>query len=398
MIWPVLGLFLVSLVLAAAACAVVRRVSLRTGAVDTAPMPGQVKMPTRRVPNTGGVGLFLAIALPLVACVALAHALGDGSDLRGTAFAAAIEHLPGVREQTGLALGLLGCVLGLHVLGLIDDRRPMGPGVKLAVMGLPAVVAATALGTRLLDLDVLRDLAGGVPVVSIAVSVLWFVAVTNAMNFIDNMDGCAGGVGAIAAAGLGGAALLSGQWFVASLAAVLAGACLGFLIHNYPRARLFMGDGGSLVLGFLLAFLAARVTYIPHHQVSFVTPSGVRETALVSSTPWYALLMPVCALGVPLYDFASVTLLRLRQGKSPFRGDLQHLSHRLVKRGLTKPVAAAVIWAFTGVCAALGLLLTRASPGEAGLIALVLVLVFGILAAIEFGTSARAGGDEMLRG
>jgi UDP-GlcNAc:undecaprenyl-phosphate GlcNAc-1-phosphate transferase len=236
----------------------------------------------------------------------------------------------------------------------------------------------------------LSGLTGGVPVVSVLLTTVWIVAVTNAMNFIDNMDGLSGGVGAIAAAGLTAAALLSGQWFVAALSAAVCGACLGFLTQNYPRARMFMGDGGSLVLGFLLAFLATRITYILP-GVDPVTDGGP------AGVPWYAVLMPVCVLAVPLYDFASVTGIRVSQGKSPFKGDLQHLSHRLVKRGLSKPVAVAVIWGFAVLTGLNGLLLVRAEPWEAVLHGVMLIVLMGVMAAVEFGTASRAGGDEMLR-
>lgn len=371
-------------------CVLVRRWSVRAGAMDTAPMAGQVKMPPRRIPNTGGIGLFWAIAAPVLAGLIAPLIAGDGSDLMGTPLEPLVEHLPGLRSQTSDTLGLLACALLLHVLGLIDDRRPMGAWGKLVIMTVPALVATVLLKTRLLDLDVLRGLTGGVPVVSVLLTTVWIVAVTNAMNFIDNMDGLSGGVGAIAGACLTAAALMSEQWFVAGLSAAVCGACLGFLTQNYPRARMFMGDGGSLVLGFLLAFLATRITYIlpGTNPVTDGGPAGV---------PWYAVLMPVCVLAVPLYDFASVTGIRVSQGKSPFKGDLQHLSHRLVKRGLSKPVAVAVIWGFAVLTGLNGLLLVRAEPWEAVLHGVMLAVLMGVMAAVEFGTASRAGGDEMLR-
>lgn len=378
--------FFTSLVL----CVLVRRWSVRAGAMDTAPIAGQVKMPSRRIPNTGGIGLFWAVAGPVLAGLVAASIAGEGSGLIGTPLEPVVEHLPGLRSQVGVTLGLLACVLLLHVLGLIDDRRPMGAGGKLVIMAVPALAATVLLNTRLLDLEALRGLSGGVPVVSVLLTAVWIVAVTNAMNFIDNMDGLSGGVGAIAGACLTAAALMSGQWFVAALSAAVCGACLGFLTQNYPRARMFMGDGGSLVVGFLLAFLATRITYI--------LPGGDQATAGgPSGVPWYAVLMPVCVLAVPLYDFASVTGIRLSQGKSPFKGDLQHLSHRLVKRGLSKPVAVAVIWGFAVLTGLNGLLLVRAEPWEAVLHGVILIVLMGVMAAVEFGTASRAGGDEMLR-
>lgn len=396
MIPLVLSLVGLSFFTALVLCVVVRRWSVRAGAMDTAPIAGQVKMPSRRVPNTGGIGLFWAVAAPMLGGMMAAGLAGDGSGLTGTPLEPLVEHLPGLRSQFGTGLGLLGCVLLLHILGLIDDRHPMGARGKLVIMTVPALAATVLLDTRLLDLEILRGLTGGLPIVSVLLTTLWIVAVTNAMNFIDNMDGLSGGVGAIAGACLTAAALMSGQWFVAALSALVCGACLGFLTQNYPRARMFMGDGGSLVLGFLLAFLATRITYlVPGPDRG---PGGPAMEPGPGRVPWYAVLMPVCVLAVPLYDFASVTGLRVSQGKSPFKGDLQHLSHRLVKRGLSKPVAVAVIWGFAVLTGLNGLLLVRAEPWEAVLHGVMLIVLMGVMAAVEFGTASRAGGDEMLRG
>src|SRR5207244_10275947 len=128
----------------------------------------------------------------------------------------------------------------------------------------------------------------------------------------------------------------------------------GFLVFNFPwggqPATIFMGDGGSLVIGFLLGFLTVRTTYVS---------AGVEGPGLGSA--WYGVFMPLVVLAIPLYDFCSVTLIRLSQGKSPFVGDLQHFSHRLVKRGLSKRAAVVVIYGFTAVPAIGGVLLAR--PG-----------------------------------
>jgi UDP-GlcNAc:undecaprenyl-phosphate GlcNAc-1-phosphate transferase len=253
----------------------------------------------------------------------------------------------------------------LHALGVIDDRRPLGPMIKLACMIAPPLLLAAFFDTRLLT--VLDGYAGGVWL-SVAVTLIWFLAVTNAMNFMDNMDGLCAGVAATAGAMFLAATLIGGQWFVGGVLALLVGACAGFLVWNRPPAKMFMGDGGSLVVGYLLAFTTTRTTYLG-------SDGGV--------SAWYAVLMPLVVLAVPLYDMASVTAIRLSQGRSPFVGDLQHFSHRLVRRGLSRRAAVAVIVGLTGATGISGLLLTRAAPWQAFAIAGQVGLVLGVLAVFE---------------
>lgn len=354
------------------------RVGLRAGAFDSAPMPGQVKE-RRRVPNTGGVGIFAGIVLPVALALALAWGVGEQSvaSLIGDDLA---RHLPGLRAQTGLALLMLASMALLHAVGLIDDRRPLGPMIKLGVMALPPLVLALATDTRLLTL---LDAHAGGAWLSVALTVVWFVAVTNAMNFIDNMDGLSAGVAAIAGSCMLAGAVMSGQWFIAACLALLIGSCLGFLILNFPPARLFMGDSGSLVLGFTLAFLTTRMTY-----------TGESPTGEPLAGGWYAVFMPLVVLAVPLYDMLSVTAIRLSQGKSPFVGDMQHLSHRLVRRGLSKRAAVFVIWGMTAATGIGGIALGSLSPWQAVLVGVQTAALLGVLAAFEFASSSAANGGR----
>ncbi|MFT5424906.1 MAG: UDP-GlcNAc:undecaprenyl-phosphate GlcNAc-1-phosphate transferase [Phycisphaerales bacterium] len=372
----VLSLLPLSLLLSAVMCGVVRTISLRRGAVDSAPVEGQTKMAHRRIPNTGGIGIYLAIALPIVAALGLVG-LASPESLPGFAQPVA-EHLEGVRTEMGLGLGLLGSITLLHVLGLIDDRRPMGAWGKLTIMVIPAVIVAWPMDTRLLTL---LDAPAHGPWLSMLVTVLWIVVVTNAMNFIDNMDGYSAGVAAIAGGGFLAATLLQEQWFVAGVLALLVGGCLGFLLWNFPPAKLFMGDGGSLVVGFLLAFLTIRTTY--------AAPSAGGDP--FESGQWYTLLMPVVVLAIPLYDFVSVTLIRLAQGKSPFKGDLQHFSHRLVQRGLSVRGTMVVIYGFTAVTAIAGVLLARADSVQAVLLGVLVLVLLTVIAVLEYGSTPSGG-------
>lgn len=365
-------LILVGFAVSFPATVIVRAWGRRAKTLDTAPVPGQIKAPARAIPNVGGVGIFLGFALP-VACGLAAVWLFPGS-LAGWS-AALGEHLPGIQSQTSNALVLLGCLLLLHVLGLIDDRRPLGPFLKLVIMVVPAAAVVTLGETRLLTFF---DAHVGGPWLSILITVIWFVVVTNAMNFIDNMDGLSGGVGAIAGALFLAAAVLHGQWFVAACLALLVGSLLGFLIFNFPPATIFMGDGGSLVLGFLLAYLTTRTTFLSNEP-------GATAGA------WYGVLMPLIVLAVPLYDFTSVTAIRLSQGRSPFVGDLNHVSHRMVRRGLSKRAAILVIYGFTAITGISGLLLGSLAPWQAVVVGAQVLVMLIVVALFEFASGDRKG-------
>jgi UDP-GlcNAc:undecaprenyl-phosphate GlcNAc-1-phosphate transferase len=159
-----------------------------------------------------------------------------------------------------------------------------------------------------------------------------------------------------------------------------------------------MGDGGSLVLGFLLAFLSVRITYatmipdmpLPSSEPPIFDPARDGIRVYPFSTTWHAIFAPLVVLAIPLYDLTSVVLLRLRQGKNPMVGDLQHISHRFVQRGLSKPTAVAVIWGFAGAAGLAGILLTRTDTAGAILIATQVALLLLVLAAIEFAGGAPA--------
>jgi UDP-GlcNAc:undecaprenyl-phosphate/decaprenyl-phosphate GlcNAc-1-phosphate transferase len=371
-----LALAAASFTLSLALCLIVEAVSRRASAFDTPPIPGQLKAPTRRVPNTGGIGVFWAITLPIICALLAAHL---APDLVSRLAPAAAVHLEGVREQTLLAVALLVSLFALHVLGVIDDRRPLGPMLKLSVMLAPALLIATVGETRLFT--ALDGLTGST-VPSLIVTLLWFLIVTNAMNFIDNMDGLCAGVASVASAFFLAGALLSGQWFVAASLALLLGASGGFLVRNRPPAKLFLGDGGSLVIGFLLAFLTIRGTYVPQR-------AGGADVSGAWADNWFAALTPLVILAVPLYDFATVTFIRLRAGKSPFVGDLNHLSHRLVRRGLSQPGAVACILLLTSATGFSGLLLRGASAFGAVLIGAQVVCILAVVARLEFGSAAR---------
>ena len=372
MTWAILALIPVAFVISLPLTALMRRLGHRLRALDAPGVAGQVKFAPRRVPNTGGVAVFLGIALPMLAGLAFVWSIG-AEGTTGEFFKPVQEHWEGIRTQTVDAVILLGGLLALHVMGLVDDRRPLPAYPKLLVMLSLAAGIAVTTNSRLLTF--LDPYVGGAWL-SYIITVLWMVTITNAFNFLDNMDGLSAGVAAIAASFFLGATLVNPtpQWFIGACLALLIGSLLGFLRFNFPwrgPATIFMGDGGSLVVGFLLAFLTVRTTYL-----------GPGATA--ASSAWYAACMPLIVLAVPLYDFLSVTYIRLSQGKSPLVGDLQHFSHRLVQRGLSRRAAVVVIYGFTAVTAIGGVSLSSLQPWQAALVGVQTLLVLTVLATWEW--------------
>lgn len=341
----------------------VLRASRRIGAVDPTDAKGQVRFSSRRVPNTGGIAIFAAIASTIlggvfVASISQFDALpGGAADLKSL-----------VTDRIAPAGWMLGCAACLHFLGLIDDRRPIPAMLKLALIISVSLAAVLLTDSRLLTM---LDSRLGTPVPSIVVTVLWIVAITNAMNFIDNMDGLCAGVAAIAGACFMSACLVNHQWFIALTLAAVVGASLGFLVFNFPPAKLYMGDSGSLVLGFLLALMTVRTTYYQPDEGAF------------DSGAWYALFMPLVVLAVPIYDLTSVVAIRISQGKSPFVGDTQHFSHRLVKRGLSPRAAVGVILGVTAITGITGVMLASLEPWQAVLAGVQVAVIFLVLAIME---------------
>jgi UDP-GlcNAc:undecaprenyl-phosphate GlcNAc-1-phosphate transferase len=268
-------------------------------------------------------------------------------------------HLPGIASKLPVVLAILGAAVILHVVGLIDDHRPIGPGPKFAVQLAVALFIAWPMGVRAVE-------ALPAPL-SIAVTVLWIVLITNAFNFLDNMDGLSAGVAAIAAAIFAVASMNVGQIFVPIMAWVMVGGLLGFLVFNFSPATIFMGDAGSLPIGYLLSVLTILTTFYDPDQ--HFLPLGI--------------LVPIVVLAVPLYDVISVTAYRLRLGESLFRGDWRHFSHRLVRRGMSPRGAVLTIYLATAATALPAVVLPRVSWPLASLLLIQGLCVVIMIAVLE---------------
>jgi len=304
------------------------RAARRTGFVDH---PGGHKSHARATPYGGGSAMFLAAWLPTLGLLGLIRA-APPEWLAGLGGAELEASIGGVRDQVGRGLLILAGGVILHLLGLLDDFRTLRAWPKLIVMVAVGLLVSTLGGVRV------ATFLG--PGVSIPLTTAWIVVITNAFNFLDNMDGLSAGVGCICTAFLALCGLLAGQVVVPGLACIFLGAMLGFLVYNFPPARIFMGDAGSLLIGYMLAVLSVLTSY---------WQSGAEQ-------PPFALAMPLVVLAVPLYDFTSVVVIRLREGRSPMSGDQRHFSHRLVERGLSRRAAVLTIYlatAATGLAATL---------------------------------------------
>lgn len=378
MIIAVILAFASALVLSLALTLLVRALGRRNALLDSPGAAGHAKE-LRGVPNIGGVAIFWALVAPLLAAAAVVEL---NPRLLTSIVPDASIHVDGARTQLSLLLAMLGAALLLHVVGLVDDRSALPPAPKFVAQFLAAALVVLPFDVRILTL---LDAHVGGPWLSIALTMLWIVVITNAMNFMDNMDGLSGGVAATAAAGLLVAALLAGQWFVAATIAVLIGALAGFLTFNFPfterrSATIFMGDGGSLVIGFVLAVLAIRVTYVPRPD------AGAPGTLLDLGAPGaLAMLAPLCSLAIPLYDLVAVSFIRLSQGRSLLVGDRQHFSHRLRATGLSVRRTVLVICGCTAITGISGVLLTRAHHVQSILALLQVALVLVLLALYEHG-------------
>lgn len=351
--------------------------------------PGGHSSHTVPTPLGGGIGIYFGVAGTVVLAIVAAWWLQVASDDSGwqhliadwhleSLWSAAKTHAAGVGSRASDVLWLLAAGTVLLVLGLWDDRRGLSVIVRLGVQFGIAAAVVHGLGIEL----TLYFQTGWLTKL---LSVLWIVAVINSFNMLDNMDALSGGIAAIIAAAMAIVMLTTPdpdtdhpQLLVAALLAVVAGSLLGFLFHNRPPAKIFMGDGGSYFVGFVIAVSMLMATF-----VGGPAPDG-------SLRP-HAVLAPLCAMAVPLYDMTTVLWIRMREGRSLFQGDHSHLSHRLVELGLSRTAAVATIHLITATCGLSAILLTHVDTVQAVMVLGIVGCMLTLLAILESTRSRRPG-------
>jgi len=292
----------------------VRALALRLGAMDAPNLARKTQVAP--VPYLGGVAIALGITITTLAAVFV------GGNKSGE----------NVGQLKDLALTVLLPALLLGAMGLVDDLRSLLPW--------PRLIAQTVVGSVVAFIIVQGGTVGtpfGKSTLNTAVTIFWIVGICNSINFFDNLDGAASGAVAIAALGVFIIAFDRGQELVSALSIVTAGATIGFLMWNKSPAKIYMGDAGALFLGIIISVATIRLN------------PGILPT-------WKSLTVPVMLLAVPLLDTCVAVFSRLARGLSPLTGGKDHLSHRLVRAGLSRRMAAVGLWTGSGVCAVLAVL------------------------------------------
>ncbi len=317
-----LVVFLIAMTVTLAGIPWVRRAAIAMGLVD---LPSQRKAHRTPTPLLGGTAIFIGAIIGVLLIYG------------------------GNPQPTVIGVVLAASVVALT--GLIDDYRPLPAWAKLGgqLLGF-LILAYFGIRVRLPVPDI----------VNYAITLIWLLGITNAINFLDNMDGLSAGISAVSSSFILLLALINGQFLVGALAAGLLGACLGFLRYNFPPAQIFMGDVGSLFLGFLLAVLGIQLRFPANSN--FVT--------------W---MVPVFILGLPIFDMVLVVTSRIRRGLSPNTPGKDHISHRLVRLGFSSREAVLILYLISGVLGMMALFITQATIPEGYIVAAV-TAVFGVVA------------------
>lgn len=301
----------------------VKDFAIKVGALDA---PDARKVHTRPIPRMGGLAIYAAFVLAVLSSMYVS------------------------REILGLLVG--GTVI--LIVGIIDDLKPLPARVKL----LGQIVAAAVLVMFDIRIEWLTNPFGEmiyVEYLAIPLTILWVVGLTNTVNLIDGLDGLAAGVSTIASVTILLVALQQNFWTVAVLTAALAGSALGFLQHNFNPAKIFMGDTGSMFLGYMLA--------------------AISILGAVKSAATIALIVPIVALGLPILDTAFAIIRRYMSGRPIFKPDKGHLHHRLLEMGLTQKQAVLLMYVMSGCLGLSAIALTEVNKSFG---AVIIVALLGI--------------------
>lgn len=313
--------FITSFVITLTGVVLVKLFARRVYFVDE---PGERKVHQTPIPLGGGIAIFLGIFFTLLLAILSAAYL----ELAQPPWLPQVirDYIPGVFQMLPTLVVIFIGGLFITTIGLIDDIKGLNPYVKL--LGEIIVIMFIILNGIRLSLFIEGYEPWGKYLVA-GITLIWMLALTNSFNLLDHMDGLSAGVAAVVSAIFLIAAFQTGQYFIASFLLAILGATLAFLIFNIHPASIFMGDAGSLFLGYLLAVLTVLFTFYKEPY------------------PFYSLFVPVLVVAVPLFDTISVIIIRLKQHRPIFKGDMNHLAHRLVALGLGPRAAVFTIYLLT---------------------------------------------------
>ncbi|MFN0198243.1 MAG: MraY family glycosyltransferase [Planctomycetaceae bacterium] len=354
-----LGCLIPAFVISFGATAWMRKLAPRLGLIDR---PAARKVHTTPTPLGGGIGIWLGVVLPLIGVQLLAYLYQKGT-LAGLRLPQELTvHFDGIGFRGPQLWAILAGGTILSIMGLLDDLKNL--------RWWPRLIMQILVATGLVMSGVKVTLLLNYPWIGNVVTILWLLVLMNSFNFLDNMDGLSSGIALIAALGFV-IVMLTGtsepRWLVGGVLLILAGSIAGFLCHNWPPARIFMGDTGSHFIGLMLASMTVLGTFYEYKP----------QTE-------HHILAPLCILAIPLYDFCSVIVIRLSQGRSPFHADKSHFSHRLVELGLKPKYAVLTIYLATMTTGLAGLLLYRVPDWPSALLLMALVTcVLAIIAILE---------------
>lgn len=325
--WAYLAVFTAAIVMAWGLTPVALRVATKRRFLD---VPGDYKAQASPIPYLGGAAIVAAFTTAIISAAALRPPVSGLSEL----------------------VTIMGLALALAAMGLVDDLHGLNPAVRL-LLESAAGIALYAGGVRVEIFDATT--------LNMILTVLWVVGITNAFNLLDNMDGLSAGIAGISSLFFFVIAAINGQFLVAGLAAALTGCAVGFLRHNFHPAKIYMGDAGSLYLGFLLSVLGIKLRFEAPEQITF--------------------MVPVLVLGIAIFDTILVTTTRVINRKNPWSGGRDHTSHRLVFVGIPVPVTVSLIYVAQIALGWIALIMSRVDLTTG-----YMIMGFVVVIALFFGT------------
>ena len=352
MIWVFIPVFTIAFLLCVALCPLFRSLALRYGYMDIPDI--ERKQHAKPVPYGGGLAIITSFLIMCAGLYVASRFLPEGW------FPAEIRiHLKGFRGKTGSLLIIAGGGFFLGLMGFIDDIKPIKEVLKLLIQFSIAALMWWA-GFRI---------TAHIPFwpASLAITVFWIAGISNSFNFLDNMDGLSAGVAFIVALLFYLFGIQTGQLFVAGYFLIVAGCALGFLVFNFPPASLFLGDCGSLFLGFLISMGAVVSTFSTPDVSNRILP----------------LLVPIIICSLPIFDTLSVIVIRISRGKPLFKGDRNHFSHRLLKLGMDKRTVLLTIYLVVAGVGLSSFYLVKLNAAESFLALFQAVCIFSIIVLLE---------------